>query len=176
MRDMKFKSTREILNSRAVMFIVLVLAASAFTSKAEALLKPTVSFSGAPASAQNGSTFQVTAATNDGTTATITATGSCTVPSGSTGGTVTVTITKNSATCSLKAAWPATSKYLAATATQKTTATLGYTESDIYYFGNDFGANGDDGETHLITEWCSIHRATSMPRRRETSITVLARS
>lgn len=144
---MKSRFTREILNSGAAVLIALILAASAFTARAEALLKPTVSFTGAPATASNGSTFSVTATTNDGTTATITATAtsSCTVPAGSTGGTVTVTMTKNSGACSLKASWLATKTYLAATLTQKTTATLGYTESNIYYFGTDFAANGDDG-------------------------------
>ena len=45
-----------------------------------------------------------------------------------------------------KASWPATATYLAATATQKTIASQGDTESDLYYFGTDFGANGDDGD------------------------------
>ena len=142
----KSRFTPSILNSGAVILIVLTLAFGAFAQMPEAgKLKPTVSFTGAPASAQNGATFTVTATTNDGTTANITATGSCTVPTGSTGGTVTATITENKGTCTLTASWPPTLTYTSAKATQKTTATVGYTESDIYDFGTNYAEYGDDG-------------------------------
>ena len=145
MQRTKSRFAREIFNSGAVMVIALAFAASAFTARAEAMLKPTVTFTGAPTTAANGMTFTVTATTNDGTTATITATGACTVPTGSTGGTVTVTMTENKGTCTLTASWPATTTYVSAKATQKTTAVTGYIESDLYYFGTDLGVNGDDG-------------------------------
>jgi hypothetical protein len=147
MQVTKSRFVRSIFTA-AMVVAALTLSVGVFAETAEsaAKLKPTVSFTGAPASAANGTTFTVTATTNDGTTATITATGACTVPTGSTGGTVTVTVTENKGTCILTASWPATQTYLAAKATQKTTATLGYTESDIYHFGTNYAAYGDDGE------------------------------
>lgn len=102
----------------------------------DTLLKPTVSFTGAPATAADHTTFQVTATdeSESGKTATITATGSCSVPSGSTVGTVTVTMTLSTGTCTVKAAWAADTKYAAATAAQTTAAYLGYAESVIDLF------------------------------------------
>jgi hypothetical protein len=78
-------------------------------------IAPTVSLT-APADAQYGSTFSVTATTNASTTAVITATGSCTVSG------TTVTMTSGTGMCSLKASWAADDVYKAATATAKTTA------------------------------------------------------
>jgi hypothetical protein len=78
---------------------------------------PTVSFTGAPASAPYHATFTVTATTNASSTPSMKASGSCTIS-----GTI-VTISAGSGTCSLTAAWVADSNYLAATATQSTTAT-----------------------------------------------------
>jgi hypothetical protein len=46
----------------------------------------------------------------------------------------------------MKASWPTSPGYLADTATQTTKAALGYTESDLYYFGNNDVEYGDDGE------------------------------
>jgi Divergent InlB B-repeat domain len=77
---------------------------------------PTVTFTGAPAVAPEYSTFTVTATTDDGTTPTITASGSCSISG------TTVTITAPTGTCTLMASWPASGTYLAATATQSTTA------------------------------------------------------
>ncbi|MGB8011774.1 MAG: choice-of-anchor tandem repeat GloVer-containing protein [Terriglobales bacterium] len=122
----------------AVLTVVLFFASGAFANDfmPDTLLKPTVSFTGAPATASIADTFIVTATdeSESGKTATITATGSCTVPAGSEGGTVTVTMTKSTGSCTLKASWAADAKYAAATATQKTTATIGYAESVIYPF------------------------------------------
>ncbi len=79
---------------------------------------PTVTFDGAPDSAPYKSTFPVSATTNASTSAVITASGSCTIAG------TTVTITKSTGMCTLKAAWVADAPfYLAATATQSTTAT-----------------------------------------------------
>src|SRR5207253_4136036 len=77
---------------------------------------PTVSFTGAPASAYFNSQFTVSASTNSSTTPTITASGSCTISG------TTVTMTSGLGTCSLQASWAADTNYVAATATQSTTA------------------------------------------------------
>jgi hypothetical protein len=87
--------------------------------------QPTVSFTGAPASAVYQSTFTVKATTNDATTATITASGACSISG------TTVTMTSGTGTCSLTATWPATTNYLAATASQSTTATLAGSTTSI---------------------------------------------
>jgi hypothetical protein len=137
---MQTRKSRFTIKNWAVAAIALVFAVGAFTGSAQAKLKPTVSFTGAPAVAANGTSFTVTATTNDGATATITVTGACSIS-----GTA-VTMTENKGTCTMKASWPATPTYLAATATQKTKATTGYTESDLYYFGTNLDANGDDGK------------------------------
>jgi hypothetical protein len=80
--------------------------------------RPTVTFTGAPASAPYHGTFTVTATTNASTTAVITASGSCSVLD------LTVTMTAASGTCYLKATWAADENYLAATARQSTTASI----------------------------------------------------
>jgi hypothetical protein len=80
------------------------------------LAVPTVSFTGAPASAQYLSTFIVTATTNAGVAATIKAAGSCTLSG------TTVTIIKGTGTCTMTATWPATANYTSATAQQTTLA------------------------------------------------------
>ena len=119
----------------AAMMMVLLSALGVFADNAsqaspEAKLKQTVTFTGAPVSAPDLSTFTVTATSNSGETATITATGSCTV-SGDT-----VTMTKGTGTCSLKASWLANAQYLAATATQKTIAAVDWVESELWEFGS----------------------------------------
>jgi hypothetical protein len=75
---------------------------------------PTVSFTGAPATADDGTVFTVFATTNDGTSVTIKSAGACSISG------TTVTITAKAGRCTLTARWPATKDYLAATATQKT--------------------------------------------------------
>jgi len=77
---------------------------------------PTVTFTGAPATAPEYSTFVVSATTNSGATPVISASGAC-----SNSGT-TITITAPSGTCMLTATWPAQGSYLGATLTQTTTA------------------------------------------------------
>ena len=79
-------------------------------------IAPTVTFTGAPASAYDGSTFTVLRTTNSNATPTITASGAC-----SNLGT-TVTMTAATGTCMLSASWPASGEYLAASATQTTAA------------------------------------------------------
>ena len=86
---------------------------------------PTVSFTGAPASAAFGSTFSVSATTNASTTAVITAVGACYV--------VANLVTMNSGTgvCSLTATWAADKNYVAATASQSTNAAKATTTTTI---------------------------------------------
>jgi uncharacterized repeat protein (TIGR03803 family) len=77
---------------------------------------PTVSFTGGPASAPYQSTFTVAATSSAGVSAAIGAGGACSVAGAA------VTMTSGSGTCRLTAHWPSTSNYLAASATQSTTA------------------------------------------------------
>lgn len=93
------------------------LTATATQSTAAVKIAPAVTFTGAPASAPYQATFTVLAHTNASTTASITASGSCTNIG------ATVTITAPSGTCSVHAAWAADSNYLAASADQSTVAT-----------------------------------------------------
>lgn len=79
-------------------------------------ISPTVTFTGAPASAQYQSTFSVAATSNSGVTPTITVTGPCSISGGI------VTMNSASGTCATKAAWAANSDYLAKSLTQNTTA------------------------------------------------------
>jgi hypothetical protein len=108
-------------------------AATAKEHTTGAKITPTVTFTGAPASAANGSNFAVTATSNESesivSVPTITATPAtvCTVGTVTSNGPgsyqATVTIIKATGTCSTKAAWALNSDYAAASATQKTTAT-----------------------------------------------------
>jgi Divergent InlB B-repeat domain len=86
------------------------------TANFAAQIAPTVTFTGAPSTAPESSSFAIAATTNSGATPQITASGSCSL-SGST-----VTITSPSGTCMLTAVWPAQGMYLGATLTQSTTA------------------------------------------------------
>jgi hypothetical protein len=94
------------------------------------LITPTVSFTGAPPSATDGSQFSVTATSNEtGTYAsvpTITVSGSCTVGtvrnSGQGSYQATITITKTSGTCTMTAKWAKTIEYAAESLSQITTA------------------------------------------------------
>jgi FtsP/CotA-like multicopper oxidase with cupredoxin domain len=79
-------------------------------------IAPTVTFSGAPASAVYNTTFTVATTTNSTSVAVITASGACSIA-----GTL-VTMTSGTGTCSLTANWAADPNYLAATATQSTAA------------------------------------------------------
>ena len=88
---------------------------------------PTVSFTGAPATAAYLSTFTVATTENSGVSPTITSTTStvCTVS-----GNV-VTMKKGAGTCTVKASWATDTYYLAASLTQSTTATLLGTTTSI---------------------------------------------
>jgi len=80
------------------------------------LAVPTVTFTGAPPSAVYQSTFTVSAAASDGTTAVITASGACAILGNL------VTMTSGTGTCNLTATWPALNNFTGATASQSTTA------------------------------------------------------
>ncbi len=89
---------------------------------------PTVSFTGAPATANNGGTFTVTAASNSSATPSITSASPAVCSIGSFGGNgpgsyqATVTMLKATGTCKLKAVWPINADYTNASAVQSTTA------------------------------------------------------
>jgi hypothetical protein len=104
-------------------------AASVTTKTAAAKFAPMASFTGAPANADNGSTFIVTASnqtSGDPSVPKITAGGSCTVgaPTNTGPGSYQATVTMSRATgaCNTKAEWAATTDYLAASGTQTTAA------------------------------------------------------
>jgi hypothetical protein len=106
-------------------------AATADATTTAGVNTPLASLTGAPGSADGGSTFTVTASSNEtGTYAvvpTITATGSCSAGavSGSDGSyQSTVTMTKGSGTCTIKATWAKSIAYAATTAEQQTTGEL----------------------------------------------------
>jgi hypothetical protein len=94
------------------------------TTVAKAIV-PTVSFTGAPATATYLSTFDVTATSNSFSVPTITAAGACTVSG------TTVTMSKGTGTCTLTATWAANYVYAKATAKQTTTAELGASVTTI---------------------------------------------
>jgi FtsP/CotA-like multicopper oxidase with cupredoxin domain len=100
-------------------------AATAAQATTAALAVPTVTFTGAPASAAYSSTFGVTATTNAAITPVLAASGACSVSgaSGTSPATATVTMTSGTGACGLTASWPATTNYAAATRTQSTAAT-----------------------------------------------------
>ncbi|MGA3023791.1 MAG: choice-of-anchor D domain-containing protein [Bryobacteraceae bacterium] len=91
-------------------------AASLSQSTTATKIAPTVSFTGAPASAAYRATFTVAAITNASTTAVITAGGACSITG------TTVTMTSGTGACSLTANWTADANYTAASATQSTLA------------------------------------------------------
>jgi hypothetical protein len=93
------------------------IAGSSNVISVSAPVAPAVSLTGAPDSAPYKSTFTVSAITNASSTAVITASGSCIIVG------TTVTITGSAGTCKLKAVWTGDASYLAASATQSTTAT-----------------------------------------------------
>jgi len=76
----------------------------------------TVTFTGAPASAPYQSSFTVAATSNTGITPTITVAGACSISAD------TVTMTSGTGTCTMTAKWAGNNYYLAASATQITTA------------------------------------------------------
>jgi len=80
-------------------------------------IAPTISFTGAPTTAAFQTTFAVIATTNATSTATIIASGACSI-SGNT-----VTMTSGTGVCIVSASWAADSTYSEATATQSITAT-----------------------------------------------------
>jgi hypothetical protein len=92
------------------------LAASASQSTTAEKAAPIVTFTGAPATAPYQSSFTVVATSNSGVTATITASGVCSISG------TTVTMSSGSGTCTATAKWAATTYYLAASASQSTTA------------------------------------------------------
>jgi uncharacterized repeat protein (TIGR03803 family) len=79
-------------------------------------IAPTVTFTGAPGSAEYLATFPVVATSNSGATPTITATGACTISG------TTVTMSSGSGKCTMTAAWAASFGYKAASLKQYTTA------------------------------------------------------
>ncbi len=90
------------------------------------VVAPTVTFTGAPATAAYNTSFTVTATTNASIMPTITGGGPCSVGpvSGSPASTTAlVTMTSSTGTCALTASWAANAGYSAATSTQSTTAT-----------------------------------------------------
>jgi len=84
---------------------------------------PTVTFTGAPATAQYGSMFTLVATTNSTASVIITATNPSTCALSGSSSPATVTILKGSGTCKFTASWPADADYSFATLSQTTAAT-----------------------------------------------------
>ena len=108
-------------------------------SKDSGQVSPTVSFTGAPATAVFNSTFTVSATTNASTSAAIAAAGACSI-SGNT-----VTMTSGTGTCDLTANWAADPNYVAASASQSTTAvkatpTISWSNPAPITYGTALGA------------------------------------
>jgi hypothetical protein len=100
-------------------------AATATSTLTISPIAPTVTFTGAPATASFGSTFTVATTTNSSAVATIIASGSCTIAG------TTVRMTSGIGVCSLTANWTADGSYLAATASQSTTASKAVSATTI---------------------------------------------
>jgi hypothetical protein len=81
-------------------------------------ITPTVSFTGAPATATYNTSFTVEASSDSASIPTFTTTGPCTIDSA----TLVVTMTSGTGMCTMTATWAANDVYAKATATQKTTA------------------------------------------------------
>ena len=79
-----------------------------------------------PASASYGSTFTVAATSNSGIAAAITATGVCSISG------TTLTMTSGTGSCAMTAKWATNNNYLAASATQTTTAAKVAPEGDLH--------------------------------------------
>ena len=90
------------------------LGASVTQSVTARKIAPTLTFTGAPASAALNSRFVLSASSNASPNPTITSSGACSL-SGKT-----VTASAGPGTCSLRATWPADANYLSASATQST--------------------------------------------------------
>jgi FtsP/CotA-like multicopper oxidase with cupredoxin domain len=103
-------------------FVQAPLSSAWSNNAAAGALLPTVTFTGAPASAAYQSTFTVSTSTDSGATPTITGAGAC-VFGPVTAASATITMTSGTGVCTLTATWPANGSYVAATATQTTTAT-----------------------------------------------------
>ncbi len=100
---------------------------------------PTVTFTGAPGSAYYLSTFTVATTENSGITPTITAAGACKIAG------TTVTMTSGTGTCTLTAKWATDDYYLAASATQNTsaemlTSTITWNTPATITYGTELGA------------------------------------
>jgi len=132
---------------------------------------PTVTFTGAPASAPDLSTFTVAATQNSGITPTITATPAATC---SISGYI-VTMNGGAGTCTLTAKWATDDYYLAATVIQKTTAEkltpdvtfTGAPEYAAYLSTFTVAATENSGITPTITSTtgsvCSVGTVNNVP-------------
>jgi microsomal dipeptidase-like Zn-dependent dipeptidase len=141
-------------------------AKASITQKANATkIAPTVTFTGAPATAAYGSQFAVSATTNATTVAVITATagGPCSVNG------TTVTITSGTGVCSLRATWAADSNYDAAQLTQTTSAAKFAPRVDLSVNGAG-SAVVAAGAT--VTFVARIHAASPTSRSPDGSITI----
>ena len=116
---------------------------------------PTAAFTGAPASAAYNTTFTVTAATNASTVPSITGTGACVFGPAS-GSSATITMTSGTGVCNLTANWAADGNYLAATASQSTTALPSAVSSLLLsptslVFGNQLVGTASIAQTVTLT-------------------------
>jgi hypothetical protein len=111
------KACTEIMNAAANSNYSAAPPVTETTVVAKAIT-PTVSFTGAPATAQYSSTFTVVASSNSTSIPTFSTTGPCTIDST----TLLVTMTSGTGICTMTASWPPNDVYTAATAIQRTAA------------------------------------------------------
>jgi sugar lactone lactonase YvrE len=115
---------------------------------------PTVTFTGAPATAIYGSTFTLVATTNASTSAVITATDPSACSLSGSSSPVTVTIEKGSGTCIFTAKWAADSNYIAAsavqvTAVEKATSVITWTAPASITYGTALSATQLDASANV---------------------------
>jgi FtsP/CotA-like multicopper oxidase with cupredoxin domain len=161
------------------------LAATATQTTTAVPATPTVSFTGAPATAINGAKFTVTATTNAGIAPTINGTANvCTVSNvnGTSPATATVTMVSGTGTCTMTAAWGATTNYSVASATQVTIASLatptvsftGAPANMVYNSGFNVTAttNANVMPTITPTGVCSVGPVTGSPTNATATVTM----
>ena len=122
-----------------------------------ARINPTVTFTGAPASAPNYSTFTVSSTTNSSSPAVYTSSGVCT-----NSGAV-YTMTSDSGTCTSNATWAADNNYSAATATQTTQATTGSPPAKEVHVGNLTGTSSSGSSYWVAGVSTFVHNANHQP-------------
>ncbi len=116
-------------------------------------INPTTSFTGAPETAPNYSTFTVSSTTNSSASPVYTSSGACT-----NNGAV-YTMTSDSGTCTSTVTWAADNNYNGATRSQTTTATPGSPPAKTVHVGNLTAASSSGGSYWVAGVSTLVHDA-----------------